>query len=179
MVVVRGKSQYEVARLLTFNFDERLVELAKAEISNKELTDFITLLMNNQELLSNKEKEWDSFFDKVKETADYLTIDTSVLEELKPGIKSGTHALLTENLLSNKKEWVSRNEQTYVIRTHGGYMEPVNKEFKADLNSDFTQNVMVIDKRIGVEWIADKHDVISISTTHIKLKDMELRYIVV
>lgn len=165
----RQKTEIEVVRLLTCNFDLGALSLAEPHMSDR----LVTLLRNAIKFrthLSMDPTTLDDFSNKIKTLCDNAE---AVYTGSASKLCGYAGKLLTEakTMLGTVDELVSFNEFSYVVKLYPWWMRPVNKAFGPYIDQYVDKKGFFCTPDFDVYSLGEKEDVAFVSEEQILLKN--------
>ena len=163
------KSEVEVVRLLTCNFDEATFSSIK-HLMSKELASALTHAIKFKTHLSMTSTSVEEFLDKIRG----LLASTSELFSGSASKICGYSGKLLENsktLMGKPDELVSPNEHSYVLKLYPWPIKPVNSSFTEFVDQYIDKVAFFCLPTFDVSGLANKEDVAMVSDKYIVLKN--------
>jgi len=167
------KVQADFGRWATFNFNEELVTSIIPPIMGDVQVSLFMLIIKNKHLLSKEPQPIEIFLEKV----DSLGAQKQGEEVLKLFTKSGVHLHRSKNLLTTEDEFVSINENDYVVRSHGFPIVIYNKVF-AFMNEDLKTKAIACKKAVA-DILVNKEDVQEVRAGTVILKNGDIYKLII
>lgn len=166
----KDKTQMDLARILTFDFNPALVSLACSHWGSQDFEQLLRTIIENKTLLKNKIEPIRVFFERVALKSSAV-MSTSALESVRPYVKNGVHLAVSKTFLSTSGEYVSVNEANYCVRVGTWWMNTENPKFADVINSNLEELMLVVDDTFNLGTLAKKKDVSVVKSEHLILKD--------
>ena len=167
------KVQVDFARWATFNFNEELVKTIIPSVMGESQTPLFMLIIKNKHLLSKEQESIEIFLRKVESPAEQGNGE----EVLKFATKSGVHLLNAKTMLTSDNEFVSVNENDYVVRSHTFPIAIYNPIF-AFMNENLTMKAIACRRGVA-DRLVEKADVASVTDDEVTLTNGDIYKLIV
>jgi hypothetical protein len=167
------KIQADFARWATFNFNEELVNSIVPSVMDEFQLPLFLLIIKNKHLLAKTKQPIEEFLKKLDSIEDQKYGE----EVLKLFTKSGSHLMNSKNFLTSKDEFVSVNENDYVVRSHKFPIAIYNKLFSF-MNEELNTKAIAC-KSYVAQKLAEKEDVEKVTSNEVTLKNGDVYKLIV
>lgn len=165
----RSKTEVEVVRLLTCNFDVGAFSLVEGTMSNA-LATILHSAIKFRTHLSMEPTTLDEFMLKIKNLTESSQAAYTGAASKLCGY-AGKLLTETKTLLGTAQELVSFNEYSYVLKMYPWWIRPINKVFTPYVDQYADKQAFFCLPSFDLASLAKKEEVAQVTDTHIILKN--------
>lgn len=172
----KTKSEMEVVRLATFNFNLGTFALVEEGI-NRTVVNALKNAIKFRTHLSMNPTTLDAFIAKFEELENNSNIRYTAKASKMCGY-SGKMLDESQTLLGKDRELVSHNESEYVVKVYPWWIKTINPVFQETVDTLGNKSAFICDQHFNLSSLEDKSDVESVSEKYIKLFDGTMLHVI-
>lgn len=170
------KSEMEVVRLMTFNFNLGTLALVEDGI-HRTVLNALKNAVKFRTHLSMNPTTLDNFINKFEELENNSNIRYTGKSSKMCGY-SGKMLDESQTLLGKDNELVSHNEAEYVVKIYPWWIKTINSAFQETVDTVGTKFAFICDQHFNLTLLEDKADVESVSEKYVKLFDGTMLHVI-